>query len=193
MSPNVDLAPTSTPSSSISAAAPDSGPSFNHVFSFAGLDLATGDRGLGSHIRSHDEIAKLRSLFGSVIVSQVVVDLVLWKGDHTVSIALAPDTVAKPTTREEVVAFPHAHVVRADDTTGTNHRFTFTSANVPGIEWDLGAEVVRNGHPVPVVMQWRRPSVSAEQNFQICQGRVEVTLRCSGASFGVAPSATGRF
>jgi hypothetical protein len=122
-----------------------------------------------------------KSFFSSVVVKSVRVQVWLQKAFGRVYlVGPYPNTHPLPASASEVLAVPHARLLATHDQTDTIHEFELP---VVPLEYDLAVVPVRYGHPD--VWFGNGSSLGSGVQGNCIMIRLEVTLECSGVSFGL--------
>jgi hypothetical protein len=157
---------------------------------FPGAQITDKHRFAAVLFRTNTVVGDFRKLFASVIVKSVEVKLLVYKADNAVfATALVPSTATSPGDFNAVRNFPTVRVDVSNSLTATSYTYTFSNGDVPGIEWDLGAEVVRFGH-VAILVSHDCEISKSEKTIGLADVQLAVVLELSGSGPGVAVGGT---
>jgi len=132
-------------------------------------------------ILDHTRVRDARSFFSSVVVTRIAVSVWLQKGYGILYlVGPYPNTVPLPNSVSDVLAVPHAKMLATSDQSDTIH--TWDLPVVP-LEYDLGVVPIRSGHP-DIWFGLATKTGSGKSGTCIVI-RAEVTIECSGQSFGL--------
>jgi hypothetical protein len=129
-------------------------------------------------------IRELRSIFSSVVLGKVDIQVWLQKSFGRIYVVGPyPNTMALPTTAEEVLSVPHARMLATNGETDVIHSFQLP---VVPLEYDLSVVPIRSGHP-DIWFGLGSSLGSGAQGTSLVI-RAEITVECSGHSFGLTIS-----
>jgi len=135
-------------------------------------------------LRALPDVSILRSFFGTVRLAKITATYSLRKNSgYRVAFGVVGGNCSAPTSWDDVCTFPNLTHIFSNDVTGVYGTIEITPATHPAIEWDLGAEAVRYGHPVWFVAQSATP-VDAKDAKSIFSAQIQLHFEVGGAGHG---------
>lgn len=142
-------------------------------------------------LRTSTDVTALRRVFASVVVKEVQVKLVVYKlTDILVTCALVPSNLTAPATFASTRSIPTVQLAVSNSVTASEHTYDFRLGDVPGIEWDLAAEIVRFGHVGILVAHDHTVATGTVAAVPVADVQVAFVVECTGAGFGASVGGT---
>jgi len=138
---------------------------------------------------NHPRVLELRSIFSSVVVTEVVIQVWIQKQfGRAWKVGLIPSNIPLPTDQTGTCMVPHAHLCAANDTMDIVHTF---NGKLIAMECDLAVLPTRSGHPE--IWFGITTATGSGANKECFQIYADVTVECSGQSFGMSTRSLSSF